>query len=253
MNTFRSECLVLLLLMLPLLAVCTVGCSSPTGPAPGDTQAQHDFWTTQPADVREETLRQDLARTCPAANPLEVAAVAAVAVRYGERLREEYDLSRPVEWNNLLIRWGIKERGLCFELADDLFCRLRAMRLETLDLHQGRASVGDLIYEHNCVIVTDRGRPFKTGTVLDLWRYAGKLRWMAVAEDHHPWEKRETLPPPAELIVGDWSAHAKSIPVPMSPATPADVRASRVDLDRSFTVTRQAALEQPDRSVVYGR
>src|SRR5687768_15166169 len=96
MYAFLIECRPTLLLMLPLLAVGAVGCSSPTGPAPGDTQAQHDFWTKQPADVREETLREDLARTCPAASPAEVAAVAAVAVRYGERLREEYGLTRPV-------------------------------------------------------------------------------------------------------------------------------------------------------------
>jgi hypothetical protein len=170
--------------------------------------------------------------------------VAAVAVRYGERLREEYGLTRPVEWNNLLIRCGIKKRGLCFELADDLFCRLRAMRLQTLDLHQGRAYVGDLIYEHNCVVVTDRGKPFKTGEVLDLWRYAGKLRWMSVAEDSHPWEKRQTLPPPPELIVDDRPAQARS-------AEPSSVRpAAKLPDPAALSGARTAASSSPWKALV---
>jgi hypothetical protein len=128
-------------------------------------------------------------------------------------VRHEYGLFRPVELNNILIQIGLKRRGLCFQLADDLFCRLRGMDLKTLDLHEGQAAVGDLIEEHNCVVVTDKGKPFHTGMLLDAWRYAGKLRWMSIADDtQHDWKERPVQPPPEKLVQPDYEQVAVSKP-----------------------------------------
>jgi hypothetical protein len=182
------------------------GCYSATGPAGDDTVAQEQFWTTQPEDVRVEAMRRETAETCPLADPAEVAAVAEASVRYGELLRHEYELTRPVEYNNLAIWLGLKnKRGRCFELADDLYIRLRALRLRTLQLHRAIAKEGHPIDEHNVVIVTDAGKPIDTGIVVDLWRYAGKVRFIAVARDTgHQWTERPiTATPPAELVIDD--------------------------------------------------
>jgi hypothetical protein len=199
-------------MLIAAAALLSGGCANPVGPAWDDTPSQHDLWTKAPEAKRIETLRRELAATCPRADPDEVAAVAGVAVRYGELVRYEYGLFRPVEVNNILIQMHLKRRGLCFQLADDLFCRLRAMQLRTLDLHQGQAAVGHLTEEHNCVVVTDKGKPFRSGMVLDLWRYAGKLRWITVAQDTHDWRERPTLPPPAKLVIVDYAAPPVAMP-----------------------------------------
>jgi hypothetical protein len=194
------------LLLLALLTLHCGGCYSATGPAPGDTVEQERFWTGQSEDVRIEALRREMTRTCPQADPAEVEAVAGVAVRYAELLRDENDLTRPPEHNNLAIVFGLKnKRGLCFELADDLYIRLRAMRLRTLQLRRAIAKEGHPTDEHNVVVVTDVGKPLASGIVLDAWRYAGKLRFLAVAADHHhKWKERPiTATPPAQLVTDD--------------------------------------------------
>jgi len=167
---------------------------------------QERFWTTAPEDVRVEALRLEMRQTCPRADAAEVANVAGVTVRYGELLRDEYELTRPPEYNNVAVSLGLKnKRGRCYELADDLYIRLRAMRLKTLQLHRAISKPGHPTDEHNVVVVTDPGRPLETGIVLDLWRYAGKVRFLPVAWDHnHQWRERPiTARPPAELVVDD--------------------------------------------------
>lgn len=202
----RLACGVALRLSLCVIAFSAGGCYSATGPAGADTVEQERFWTAERYDVRIEALRREMLETCPLADPDEVADVAAVAVRYGEVLRDEYDLTRPVEHNNLAIVFGLKnKRGLCFQLADDLYVRLRAMRLATLQLRRAISSEGHPIDEHNVVIVTDLGKPIDAGLVLDLWRYAGKVRFISVAADRgHKWRERPiTAPPPARLVRDD--------------------------------------------------
>jgi hypothetical protein len=129
-----------------------------------------------------------------------------VVVRYGELIRDEYQLTRPPEYNNLIIALGLKDkRGRCYELADDLYIRLRAMRLRTLQLHRAISRPGHPTDEHNVVVITDPGKPIETGIVVDLWRYAGKVRFIPVAEDrHHHWlERAITAKPPAQLVTGE--------------------------------------------------
>jgi hypothetical protein len=200
----------LLPFLLLVLGGIAGGCANPVGPAWDDTIPQHELWTKAPEDFRIDTLRSDLQRVCPKADPEEIAAVAGAAIRFGERVRVEYGLFRPVEINNILIQMGLKRRGLCFQLADDLFCRLRAMELKTLDLHEGQAAVGDLIEEHNCVVVTDKGAPFQSGIVLDAWRYAGKLRWLPLSEDTHDWKERPTKSPAGDLVFPDYATVASA-------------------------------------------
>src|SRR5436305_939534 len=90
----------LIFVLVPVLLTCG-GCYSATGPAPGDTAEQERFWTTAPEDVRVEALRLEMRQTCPRADAGEVAKVAGVTVRYGELLRDEYELTRPPEYNNV--------------------------------------------------------------------------------------------------------------------------------------------------------
>lgn len=195
------------------LALSCCSCYSATGPAGEDTADQERFWTAEPESVRIAALRGEIRRTCPLADAGEVDEAAAATIRFGEGLREAYALSRPPEHNNVAILFGLsRQRGLCYHLADELYAHLRAMGLSTLQLRRVVSSQGHPLHEHNVVVMTDVGQPIATGLVLDPWRYAGKVRFIPVAEDHgHEWKLKPTKGEPLtvpgrasdEAVTGD--------------------------------------------------
>ena len=185
---FRFPLVVLLVgLTLPTAGGCI---ADPNGPAPGDTPAQEALWVRRPQPDRILSLRQQLVALGPEVSPDDADDLAGTAVRYSERLARQYEMSRPIELHNVLVNVGLRKGGLCYQLADEMFIKLRDMNLYSFDLYRAIADKDDIWHEHNTVVVTARGRPFETGVVLDPWRYAGKLRFIRVADDHHPWKIR---------------------------------------------------------------
>lgn len=120
-------------------------------------------------------------------DPGEAAILAQVAVRYGRALARQYRMVRPIEIHNALVNLGLRKRGLCYQTAEDMYVRFRAIELKTLRLHWGVAHRGDLWLEHSSVVVTAKHRPFSEGLVLDAWRHSGRLRWATVGGDRYPW------------------------------------------------------------------
>lgn len=175
------------------LGATQVGCGA--GPAPGDTAAEEHLWAHQPQEVRIAALRREVAKLGPGVSPAEADRLATLAIQHAEFLASKYHMSRPVELHNMMVSVGLRPRGKCFQLANDLYLRLRAERFRTLALCRGIADADDFWNEHSCVVVTARGKPFSTGLVLDAWRYAGKLRWIGVAADHHPWKLKTNYIP----------------------------------------------------------
>ena len=120
-------------------------------------------------------------------DPAEARRVAETAVIYSLRLAEDYRVTRPAQWNNLLIQMGLRERGLCFHWTEDLMKRLQALNLQTYQLHWGVAHKGSDLREHNSVVITGVNQPFDEGLVLDPWRNSGDLYWARVGQDSYPW------------------------------------------------------------------
>jgi hypothetical protein len=105
-----------------------------------------------------------------------------------ERLARDYRVIGPPLFHNFLVNIGVRERGLCFQWARDLFAKLNEVPLRTLALHWGAARAGTW-REHNCVVVTAKSRPFEKGIVFDAWRHSGRLFWSPVQTDHYPWKE----------------------------------------------------------------
>lgn len=146
-----------------------------------------------PEPQRIAALRDEFIHLGMLVDPNEAERLASTAIRYSNQMAEQYDLIKPVELNNVLISAGVKRRGLCYQLAEDLLAELRTLHVKTLTLQRCVAWKGDLWNEHNCVVVTAVGQPFEEGIVLDAWRNAGNLRWAPVRLDHYPWVPK---PPP---------------------------------------------------------
>jgi hypothetical protein len=139
-----------------------------------------------------EWLQDDLAALNQQADQLEARQVAETAITYSYQLADEYQLVRPAVLHNLLIRAGLKDRGLCYHWTEDLLKRLQALDLRTYQLHWGVAHRGSDLREHNSVVITARGQGFEKGMVLDPWRNSGDLFWALINTDQYPWRK---LPP----------------------------------------------------------
>jgi hypothetical protein len=189
--SFSNGCLIgTWLLALLLLS----GCSSTR---PTQIQSPDDSATFNGA-VKVETLekisalRNDLADLNRQANLLEAEQIAEVAVTTSGDLAEKYDLVRPAVLHNVLVRMGIRDRGLCYHWAEDLMDRLQLLDLKTYQLHWGVAYRGSELREHNSVVITARGEPFEMGMVLDPWRNSGDLYWALIQTDTYPWKE---LPP----------------------------------------------------------
>jgi hypothetical protein len=135
-------------------------------------------------------LRNDLAALNGLTNLTEAGQLAETAISYSYHLAEEYRLVRPPILHNLLVRIGLRDRGLCYQWTEDLMRRLYLLELKNFQLHWGVAYRGSEFREHNTVVVTARGQPFAYGIVLDPWRNSGELYWARVKNDSYPWQER---------------------------------------------------------------
>ena len=139
-----------------------------------------------------ESLQIDLAALNQQVDLLEARQVAETAITYANQLAEEYRLVRPAVLHNLLIRIGLKDRGLCYHWTEDLLKQLQSLDLKTYQLHWGVAHRGSNLREHNSVVITAKGQAFEKGMVLDPWRNSGDLYWALIKTDRYPWKE---LPP----------------------------------------------------------
>ena len=137
-------------------------------------------------------LEQALNALSATVDKTEALLVAETAVRESAVLAEEYQLVRPAVAHNLLIVFGLRERGLCYHWTEDLMQRLQALDLKSFQLYWGVAYRGSELREHNCVVITAKGQRFFKGIVLDPWRNSGNLFWAQVTKDDYPWK---VLPP----------------------------------------------------------
>ncbi len=133
-----------------------------------------------------ENLRNHIVALAPTVRRDEALRVAMSAYATADQLRQEYRVVGPPLFHNFLVNSGIRKRGLCFEWAEDLLAHLDALRCSSVEFHWAEARAGTL-REHNCVVVTAKGQPFRSGIVLDCWRHSGHLYCSSMDADHYPW------------------------------------------------------------------
>ncbi|HEY6167124.1 MAG TPA: hypothetical protein VI454_03730 [Verrucomicrobiae bacterium] len=149
--------------------------------------------------VRAITLREQLLQLGPDVDRNEASRLADSAVEQAAELAHDYHPAQPAWFNNILVNFGLRDRGLCFHWTNDLFKRLHRLELRSLELHLAVSRRGESA-EHNAVVVTARGQPFHEGVVLDAWRNGGRLWWSRVADDpKHPWRPLPSDAVPKEL------------------------------------------------------
>ncbi len=166
-----------------LVAVGLTGCAySPPIPKTAEVRALRLAFTGLAPTVRNEEAER----------------VAGCAYEYPRTLASNYRVVRPALLHNFLVNSGLRQRGLCYEWAEDLLALLQTFNLESLELHWGIARA-DTAREHNIVVVTARGQPFDQGIALDPWRRSGRLVWSPVIADKYPWVEGQLTNSPAAV------------------------------------------------------
>ena len=155
-----------------------------------------------PEPQRIEALAGEIRALSPDISADEATHCADRAVRYTTLLARTHHLTRSAEFNSFMVNLGLKRRGQCFQLADDLNAELAEQKYQTLVFTRAIVHWDEPFLEHNCIVVTAPGQAFEQGLVLDPWRNPGVLRWARVKLDQYPWAPRivhRHKAPPTEL------------------------------------------------------
>ena len=173
-----------------LIYLLLAGLLSACAAAPHTDQQTSDTSYSQKDLAKITALQTDLAALNGRTDPGEARQIAETSIRYSAFLADEYDLVSPPVLHNVLVRVGLKDRGLCHHWTSDLMKQLERLDLQNYHLYWGVAHRGSELREHNSVVVAARGNDFEEGMVLDPWRNSGELHWVPVKDDHYPWKER---------------------------------------------------------------
>ena len=163
------------------------GCASRTSLSTRGALVRADEPTVQ-------ALTADLYKLDRSVDLHEARAFADLALNHSLDLADSYGVVRPAVLHNVLVNLKFRERGLCFQWADDLQSKLEQNGMRTLRLYRVVARI-NTTHEHNAVVVAALGQRMREGIILDAWRHGGRLYWKPVTEDtRYPWVMRTDLP-----------------------------------------------------------
>lgn len=123
-------------------------------------------------------------------DPQEAHYVAREGVMYPMVLSNQYKLVSPPLLQNVLVNYGYRKNGLCWQWTRDMGKQLGKAPLKTLDFHHAVAFRRNYWKEHSTLVVSAKGKTVGDGIVLDPWRNSGDLHWDFVKRDKkYPWVK----------------------------------------------------------------
>ena len=121
--------------------------------------------------------------------PSEARFVAREAVLYPKVLTNRYRLTSPPLYHNVLVNYGKRPRGLCYQWTRDMGLQINRP-MKSLQFHHGVAFRRDYWREHSTLVVSAKNKGVPDGIVLDPWRHSGTLFWSRVKDDKkYPWVK----------------------------------------------------------------
>ena len=107
-------------------------------------------------------------------------------------LTEEFQLTSPSWFHNVLVNVGLREKGLCYHWSDALYVHLLQKRYPHFEFHLVGANIGEYFFEHNALVLVAKGGSIKNGILIDPWRDSGKLYFSRISDDaEYQWKHRE--------------------------------------------------------------
>ena len=118
----------------------------------------------------------------PNIDPAEARLLAHEAVNYPKALANQYNLVQPAYLQNILVNYGYRKNGLCWQWTRDMAKHIQARQWKSFDFYHGTAN-RRRYNEHNSLIVAAKGKGVREGMLLDPWRDSGKLYWKRTTND----------------------------------------------------------------------
>jgi hypothetical protein len=115
------------------------------------------------------------------------------AIVYSRTLAHKYKVGTSPWIHNFLVNVGLKNRGLCYQWADDLLRHLSTQHSQSIKLLPIGANIGEYWSEHNAIVVLPSHHfiPLNQGIVLDAWRHSGDLYFVSIGDDtKYQWQTR---------------------------------------------------------------
>jgi len=185
MSNFKTFYLTILFSLWLLLSACSsVHYDGVTVDKRGNTVVS----AINPKDSKKiEDLYQAIMSLGPNIIPSEARFVAREAVLYPKVLANRYQLTSPPLYHNMLVNYGKRPRGLCYQWTHDLGKQVNRP-MKSLQFFHAVAFRRDYWREHNTLVVAAKGKGVPDGIILDPWRNSGDLFWSRVKDDHkYPW------------------------------------------------------------------
>ncbi len=137
-----------------------------------------------------QALQKAIMSLGPNIDPQEAHFVAREGVMYPMILANKYRLVSPPLLQNVLVNYGYRKDGLCWQWTRDMGKQLGRKPLKTLDFHHAVAFRGNYWKEHSTLTVSAKGGTVSNSIILDPWRNSGVLFWSHVKDDKkYPWVK----------------------------------------------------------------
>jgi len=134
-----------------------------------------------------ENLRKAIMTLGPNIVPSEANFVAREAVLHPKVLANRYKLTSPPLYHNVLVNYGKRPRGLCWQWTHDMGKQINRP-MKSLHFFHGVAFRRNYWKEHSTLVVAAKGKGVPDGIVLDPWRFSGELFWSHVKDDKkYPW------------------------------------------------------------------
>lgn len=139
-------------------------------------------------DVQKiEELRKAIMALGPNIVPSEANFVAREAVLYPKVLANRYKLMSPPLFHNVLVNYGKRPRGLCWQWTHDMGKQINRP-MKSLSFFHAVAFRRNYWKEHSTLAVAAKGKGVPDSIVLDPWRKSGVLFWSKVKDDKkYPW------------------------------------------------------------------
>ncbi|PIR20361.1 MAG: hypothetical protein COV45_06185 [Deltaproteobacteria bacterium CG11_big_fil_rev_8_21_14_0_20_47_16] len=115
--------------------------------------------------------------------------IAIQMVEITRKLSDEFQMVHSSLINNMLVNFGVKKGGQCYQWVRGLLAGLPQKPYHVYERWWGGAHLHKIL-ENNGLVWTVRGQPLKTGIVYDAWRGNGDPWWRLVTKDHYPWMVR---------------------------------------------------------------
>jgi len=149
-----------------------------------DNNTKRTILTREDAKTRQEinNLTSALMTLGPNVDVAEARLLAHEAIAYPRVLANQYNLVGPPYWHNVLVNYGYRDNGLCWQWTRDMARHIQARNWKSFDFFHGNAN-RRRYNEHSTLVVSYKGQGVREGIILDPWRHSGTLYWVKAAKD----------------------------------------------------------------------